>query len=146
MSIEPTPGQLRRWRGVVRETVVGLFASSDGRCAICGRAGALVVDHDHDTGAIRGLLCRNCNTGLGQFGDDPERLRRAAAYLTAALPAVGVSVKCDPCDVCRRPASPARRGMCEACYKAWARRPSRLTPAQWVAKRKRDLAGASHGA
>lgn len=52
-------------------------------CQICG-TGGVVFDHDHKSGRVRGGLCPNCNAGLGMFGDDPERLRSAAAYLLRA--------------------------------------------------------------
>ena len=53
------------------------------RCAVCSADGELVVDHHHATGAVRGLLCRPCNAGIGMLGDNPTRLRNAAAYLEA---------------------------------------------------------------
>jgi hypothetical protein len=62
------------------------------RCMICGvldgeaggRHGTLAVDHDHKTGAVRGLLCSECNYGLGKFRDNPVLLRAALRYLSVA--------------------------------------------------------------
>ena len=65
-----------------------LFSEQDERCSICCvqfdysiRHLSPCVDHDHATGAVRGLLCGNCNTGLGMLGDSEENLMRAALYL-----------------------------------------------------------------
>lgn len=52
-----------------------------GGCAICLRDVELVVDHDHDTGEYRGLLCNQCNVGLGMFMDSPGLLASASRYL-----------------------------------------------------------------
>lgn len=54
----------------------------NGQCKSCSRSGCrLVVDHCHTTGKIRGLLCDDCNQGIGHFRDSPDLLRRAADYL-----------------------------------------------------------------
>jgi len=62
-----------------------LYKHQGGRCAGCQRAKGiskrLAVDHDHKTGAVRGLLCHNCNSTLAHFRDDPVALRRLADYL-----------------------------------------------------------------
>ena len=70
--------------GLTRDELAALLAQH-GVCAICqtdkwGKKGPQ-IDHDHVTGAVRGVLCSNCNNGLGRFKDDPARLRAAAAYL-----------------------------------------------------------------
>ena len=51
------------------------------KCKICGEITILCVDHDHETGAVRGLLCRACNLGLGNFKDDERLLALATQYL-----------------------------------------------------------------
>ncbi len=62
-----------------------ILASQNGVCAICHKLDPngrdLAVDHDHDSGKVRGLLCRPCNTGLGLFGDGTAGLERALNYL-----------------------------------------------------------------
>jgi hypothetical protein len=63
------------------------LAQQGGRCAVCGstdpgrKTGGWATDHDHRTGAVRGILCNGCNTGLGAFGDSIERLQMAIRYL-----------------------------------------------------------------
>jgi hypothetical protein len=63
-----------------------MLEAQDHSCAICGAseeslAKALHVDHCHDTGAVRGLLCHNCNTGMGKLGDNISTLEKAILYL-----------------------------------------------------------------
>lgn len=81
---------LRSSFGIGLAEYSAMVAAQDNKCAICGnpetemRKGvvkALAVDHDHVTGAIRGLLCVRCNTGIGKLRDDPETLRAAADYI-----------------------------------------------------------------
>lgn len=86
--------------GITQEDYDALFIRQNGVCAICGCAEtslanhgqsvkALAVDHDHETGAIRGLLCHNCNKGIGHLGDSPNRLLAAAAYLLMQQNVIG---------------------------------------------------------
>jgi hypothetical protein len=60
-------------------------AAQNGLCLICASAPADHVDHDHATGAIRGMLCFNCNGGLGQFKDNPDVVAKALAYLRGEI-------------------------------------------------------------
>jgi hypothetical protein len=93
---------LKRRYGITAVEADAMLAEQDGLCAICRRAPAVHVDHDHATGAVRALLCFNCNGGLGQFKDDPDVLRAAAEYVrfhtisqhaVALFAAVGLSVR-----------------------------------------------------
>jgi len=82
--------QARR-QGFSEEQYQALLKKQNGRCAICGlseghrsqrgRKCRLAIDHDHRTGVVRGLLCNNCNRGLGRFKDDPILLELAVRYL-----------------------------------------------------------------
>lgn len=82
---EPWQADVYRHYGLKKEEYARLFKAQNGVCAICsgecstGRR--LSVDHDHDTGHVRGLLCGNCNQGIGKLGDCPKLLRKAADYL-----------------------------------------------------------------
>jgi Recombination endonuclease VII len=64
-----------------------MLARQDGKCAICKCefTHTPFVDHCHITGKVRRLLCRDCNTGLGRFKDDPHRLLAALQYLLEFL-------------------------------------------------------------
>lgn len=83
-------GWLRRERGITHEQYDALVNAQGGKCAICGgppRGNSkkyFHVDHDHETGAVRGLLCFPCNASLGMLKDDTDLLRKAIQYLEAA--------------------------------------------------------------
>ena len=82
---------LKRVYGITLEDKKVILAASGGRCAICRIELPLLsksthADHDHKTGNIRGVLCRDCNHGLGTFKDSTELLRAAIQYLET-LPA-----------------------------------------------------------
>lgn len=72
--------------GITLEEYEALLVQQGGCCAICRavidpRGTTMPVDHDHETGKVRGILCMNCNVGLGHFHDSVEMLKRAIAYL-----------------------------------------------------------------
>jgi hypothetical protein len=75
----------RRTFGISADDFDALLDSQGGGCAICGtqpeRVANLHLDHCHDSGGIRGILCVSCNQGIGQFRDDPDLLDAAARYL-----------------------------------------------------------------
>lgn len=71
---------VKRKYGLTREMWDEMFKKQGGLCALCRKrsmgkgGGRLDVDHCHETGRVRGLLCRHCNTALGILGDNPERM------------------------------------------------------------------------
>jgi formate dehydrogenase maturation protein FdhE len=74
--------RMKKYYHTTAERVSELLEEQDGLCAICyGVVPASHIDHDHQTGQLRGLLCNSCNRGLGYFHDDPEALRAAADYI-----------------------------------------------------------------
>jgi hypothetical protein len=88
---------LKYLHGLSSEAYFEMVKAQSDRCAICRKAQSsyaiggrhtrttrLVVDHDHKTGAIRGLLCWSCNIGIGHFKEDVTALRDAAKYLSKA--------------------------------------------------------------
>jgi hypothetical protein len=79
---------LRSRFGVTSKDYDALLAAQGGKCALCesrrpgGRWERFAVDHCHQTGRVRGLLCYGCNVALGRLGDTPERLLRAYQYVS----------------------------------------------------------------
>lgn len=79
---------LQRTYGITIEDFDAMLSKQDGTCAICdgrnsdsARNRRMTVDHDHETGKVRGLLCFTCNTSIGKLGDTYEALQKAADYL-----------------------------------------------------------------
>ena len=86
---------LKKKYGITQEQYEELYYGQQGRCKICDKevgnqfsnstGSPATVDHCHKTGAIRGLLCGGCNSGIGKLKDDPELLRKGAEYLEDSL-------------------------------------------------------------
>lgn len=73
--------RLRRYN-LTLEDFEKLVLKHKGRCAICNQKKELVIDHCHNSNAVRGLLCHSCNKGLGCFYDNPNLLEKAKNYVT----------------------------------------------------------------
>lgn len=78
-------GYLRRTFGITLADYGRMLGDQNGGCAICGspepEGSSLHVDHDHDTGQVRALLCFQCNNALGLLEEDPERIATLLEYL-----------------------------------------------------------------
>ena len=76
---------LRRKYGLTLEAYESMLMAQGAMCAVCGLAKwgnrGPVIDHDHTSGKVRGVLCFSCNAGIGLLHDNPKRLRAAADYL-----------------------------------------------------------------
>lgn len=91
----------RRWRlrqyGITEEDLLAMLDAQESSCASCATSismETLVVDHNHADGAVRGLLCNNCNVGIGMFGDDVNRMTNAITYLLRTSTYSGMSMSC----------------------------------------------------
>lgn len=77
---------LKNRYGITEDDYNAMFVKQSGKCAVCstdfnGSARNMDVDHCHVSGRVRGLLCNNCNRGIGYLQDSPGLLLSAAAYL-----------------------------------------------------------------
>ena len=87
MSDRQRKYQLRDKYGITEADYEEMLLLQEGRCAICktdtptGKWKRFAVDHCHHTGVVRGLLCNECNRGMGLLRDNPTLLREAANYL-----------------------------------------------------------------
>lgn len=81
--------RLRRY-GLTEEEFVAMLDAQGNACAACRRDFSddlgPCIDHDHDTGEVRGLLCSGCNTALGMLADDPVRISGLLIYLQGRVP------------------------------------------------------------
>ncbi len=76
--------RIKHMYGVTSTQVDAMLVSQEGRCAICGEEMEIpYIDHCHSSNEVRGLLCHQCNSGLGMFRDNKENLESAIKYLEA---------------------------------------------------------------
>lgn len=67
---------------ITAEQFDAMVLAQNGNCAVCTERPAVYVDHCHETGQVRGILCPRCNTAIGQFGDNLAGIGRVVAYLS----------------------------------------------------------------
>lgn len=73
-------------KGKWRALADAMLEQQGGLCAVCNLPPVIpTLDHNHDTGMVRAVLCKGCNLGLGSFYENPETLKSAAAYLTGPV-------------------------------------------------------------
>jgi len=73
--------RLFREYGISESDYLRMKSEQSGKCLLCNETAKLVVDHDHSTGYVRGLLCHHCNRGLGFFSDNSNILLKASEYV-----------------------------------------------------------------
>ena len=82
--------RLKRTYGITRDDYARMLKEQGGTCRICNKSGQffrngkplpLCIDHNHTTGKVRGLLCLNCNSGMGKLGDSIDILKKVIKYL-----------------------------------------------------------------
>ena len=88
--------QLMNYYGITLDEYNTILEAQNYKCKICGKTAEevasgkpikrLAVDHCHETGEIRGILCANCNTGIGLLCHDPGILKNALRYLGVHIP------------------------------------------------------------
>ncbi|OEV01239.1 hypothetical protein AN217_13175 [Streptomyces qinglanensis] len=80
-AVDGRAGHLGPTYGMTVEQRRSLLGGRFGNCPSCPGSAPEHVDHDHETGRVRGVPCFSCNAALGQFRDRPDVMRRAAAYV-----------------------------------------------------------------
>lgn len=97
--------ELKHYYGITQAEYDSMLKAQGGVCAICKTKPekVLAVDHCHDSKVIRGLLCRRCNSAIGLFDEDPDKLKSAIGYIARFrlqnLPEIKHTYKCE-CDLC----------------------------------------------
>lgn len=87
ISMEPTYFRNKNYKtyGITLDDYNAMFSAQGGKCAICNGTNpsgkSLAIDHCHETGKVRALLCINCNIGIGNFKDNTETMLKAIEYL-----------------------------------------------------------------